>query len=301
MNPKISIIVPLYNKENAIRQTIQSVLDQSFKDYELLIVDDGSTDNSLAVVRSFNDKRIRLVSKTNGGVSDARNFGIKNAKSDYIFLLDADDTITKNCLSILNKLTLDYQNEFVFSANFILRSSDNKENVFCRGKNEELISKTLKAIWTRKAYPRTGSMLIKKQCFEQVGYFRTDISVFEDLEFTIRLAKQYHIAYSPKIIMTYVTEHNALSKSHLHLSKEFAYYISIRNKSFYEQVILAENLFQTYQKRKRIEDNEALKYLKINYKKYILLICFARLVKRLINLYYRVFNSHNKQKNYRNY
>ena len=77
-----SIIIPLYNKEKFIENTLKSVLNQTFTDYEILIVNDGSTDNSLGKVLQFNDSRIKHFNKENGGVSTARNYGIKKAKSD---------------------------------------------------------------------------------------------------------------------------------------------------------------------------------------------------------------------------
>ena len=91
----ISIVIPLYNKERAIINTLQSVLAQTYTDCEIIIVDDGSTDNSLNVVHKriseLENERIRVIHKKNGGVSSARNRGIKEAKGEYVALLDGDD------------------------------------------------------------------------------------------------------------------------------------------------------------------------------------------------------------------
>lgn len=89
--PYFSIVIPCYNKEDFIAETIHSVLEQDFNDYELIIVDDGSTDSSVNIINSFDDSRIKLLKKINGGVSSARNYGIKNATGKYIAFLDADD------------------------------------------------------------------------------------------------------------------------------------------------------------------------------------------------------------------
>ena len=88
-----SIVIPLYNKAKSIANTIQSILGQSFADFELIIVDDGSTDDSVAIVQQFTDQRIRLIQKDNGGVSSARNRGINDANYDFIALLDADQRV----------------------------------------------------------------------------------------------------------------------------------------------------------------------------------------------------------------
>lgn len=77
-----SVVIPLYNKQDCIRDTVQSVLDQTFPDFEINIVDDGSTDRSLEIARQFDDPRIRVFSKPNGGVSSARNYGIKQSRKD---------------------------------------------------------------------------------------------------------------------------------------------------------------------------------------------------------------------------
>jgi len=87
----ISVVIPLYNKEDCVFNALQSVLNQSFVDFEVIVVDDGSVDSSPKIVSSISDKRIRLISKKNGGPSSARNLGIKEAKNEYIAFLDADD------------------------------------------------------------------------------------------------------------------------------------------------------------------------------------------------------------------
>ena len=89
--PFFSIIIPAYNLENYIAAALQSVLVQTFQDFEIIIVDDGSTDETVSIIQSFHDPRIRLVSQVNGGVSRARNAGMKKAVGAYIAFLDGDD------------------------------------------------------------------------------------------------------------------------------------------------------------------------------------------------------------------
>ena len=90
-NNMFSIIIPLYNKELSVGNTIHSVLNQRFQDFEVLVVNDGSTDNSAKAVEKINDARIRLITQTNVGVSAARNRGITEAKFEWIAFLDSDD------------------------------------------------------------------------------------------------------------------------------------------------------------------------------------------------------------------
>ncbi|HOA81558.1 MAG TPA: glycosyltransferase family 2 protein, partial [Defluviitaleaceae bacterium] len=113
-----SVVIPLYNKELSIGNTIQSVLDQTYQEFEIVVVNDGSTDNSLQIVEQINDPRIRIINKPNGGVSSARNRGIKEAKSEWIALLDGDDLWTPNYLIEMKNLINDFHNNKFFGCNF---------------------------------------------------------------------------------------------------------------------------------------------------------------------------------------
>ena len=103
--PKVSIIVPVYNVEQYLRQCLDSILVQTFTDWECILVDDGSTDCSKDICDEFanKDSRFRVVHKKNGGVSSARNKGIELSRGVYITFVDADDTIDKDVLSAVNK------------------------------------------------------------------------------------------------------------------------------------------------------------------------------------------------------
>ena len=96
---KVSIILPCYNVEKYIAKSIQSVLDQSYIDFELLVVIDGSPDNSKAIAEVFTDDRITIYEKPNGGLSDARNFGMERAKGEFIYFMDSDDWIEPDLLT----------------------------------------------------------------------------------------------------------------------------------------------------------------------------------------------------------
>ena len=92
---KLSVIIPVYNAEKWISETLDSIVNQTYKDIEIIVVDDGSSDNSLAIVNGYaeRDDRIKIISKKNGGVSSARNVGIENATGDYVAFIDADDYV----------------------------------------------------------------------------------------------------------------------------------------------------------------------------------------------------------------
>lgn len=106
MGKKISIIVPVYNVEDYLAECIESIIKQTYADIEILLVDDGSKDGSLAICREYEQKdaRIRVLTKINGGLSDARNFGMAHATGDYYMFLDSDDTITPDACEVLYEL-----------------------------------------------------------------------------------------------------------------------------------------------------------------------------------------------------
>lgn len=106
----ISIVIPVYNVENYIERCISSVLKQTFKEIEIIVVNDGSTDNSLEICKKYEneDSRIVLISQLNGGLSDARNTGIKKAKFPYITFLDSDDWIDETFIEVLYSSLINY-------------------------------------------------------------------------------------------------------------------------------------------------------------------------------------------------
>ena len=123
--PLVSIIIPLYNKESSIRSTIDSVLNQKFSNFEIVVVDDGSTDNSSTIVKNINDNRIHYYYKDNEGVSDARNYGVQKAFGEWVMFLDADDVLLDSAIDTLlgpiNALDID-----VCCGNFYIMRNNKK-------------------------------------------------------------------------------------------------------------------------------------------------------------------------------
>jgi glycosyltransferase involved in cell wall biosynthesis len=287
MNPKISVIVPLYNKENAIAATIQSVLKQTYKDFELIVVDDGSTDASVEKVLQFNDSRIRLLQKENGGVSSARNFGIHYAKTDWIFLLDGDDILSNNCFEVLQTLKTKYIGEMVYSANFYV-STCGKIRVQCREKHESIFLYNSKNIWFDRIQPRTGNTLINKKIFDEVGMYHEDISFYEDMEFMLRFADKFKIVYSPVPVFTYIADSGGLSKKARPLKNELSYYVSFEEHGFYAKLILAHIIYASFCYRKKINDKLAKNYLIKRYRNKLLFILLSIFIRKVENLYYKI-------------
>lgn len=211
--PKFSVIIPLYNKEHHIKNTIQSVLQQSFNDFELLIINDGSTDSSVPKVKEFTDSRIRLEHQENKGVSVARNNGIQLAKGTYICFLDADDFWYPNFLETFNKLITKYSDCYVFSAAFEVET---KWNTFVSrysitDTKEDLIvnffdaSKKETVLWTSCA-------VFHKSVFDNVGMFDATIKIAQDTDLWIRIGLHYPIAFTWNVLAIYKYDEHSLSK-----------------------------------------------------------------------------------------
>ncbi len=128
--PLISVVIPLYNKEKWVKRCVESVLDQTYSHMEILIVNDGSTDNSLQVVETIEDNRIKIINKPNGGVSSARNLGIEHAKGEYIAFLDADDEWEPKHLDILLEGFERFKDAIVVCDDLVeLRNDESKKEI----------------------------------------------------------------------------------------------------------------------------------------------------------------------------
>lgn len=115
INPKISVIIPVYNTSIYLRQCLDSVLNQDFEDYEVICVNDGSTDNSLDILREYEEKssKIKVINQINSGVAKTRNTGLKNASGDFLAFLDSDDFIKENYLSKLYNTAINTGSDIV--------------------------------------------------------------------------------------------------------------------------------------------------------------------------------------------
>lgn len=128
----VSIIIPVYNVEQYLTECVNSVLDQSYRNLEILLIDDGSTDGSGDLCDSLEkrDVRIRVIHKPNGGLSDARNVGIEYASGEYLYFLDSDDVIAKRSIEILLKICLEGKSELALTGMKMFRTSNGYEEIY---------------------------------------------------------------------------------------------------------------------------------------------------------------------------
>lgn len=204
---KFSVVIPLYNKRNSLRDCIESVLNQSYNDFELLIVDDGSTDGSVDIVKEYNDKRIRLIEKENGGVGSARNMGISSAKNTWIAFLDGDDLWAENHLETIVRLAKEEPLAMVFSTSFEKFSSSESVNEKFKSLKRDFnhyIVKDLFEYWlNKKSVICSSSAVVHISCFARCGYFRQDLVRGEDTDLWIRLFKNFTFAKTDVVTALY--------------------------------------------------------------------------------------------------
>jgi glycosyltransferase involved in cell wall biosynthesis len=201
--PTISIIMPLFNKEKEVSRAVQSVLNQTVWDFELLVVNDGSTDKGPYVVRGIGDPRIRLIEQGNSGVSAARNRGIQEARGGIVAFLDADDEWMPDFLETILRLKQNYPSCSVFATNYTYRDVDGSfiPTVFRGGPHApwegifvnyfEVASKSDPPIWS-------SAVAVTKEAIKSIGGFPIGIKAGEDLLTWAKLALKYPIAYSAK-------------------------------------------------------------------------------------------------------
>lgn len=185
----ISVIIPAYNSENYIKRCLESILVQTYTNYELIVVDDGSTDNTLKICRELQNQneKIKIIEKENGGVSSARNVGLANTKGEYIAFIDSDDYVSKEYLEILVRMTKINNAEMS-----ICGVLDRLENGKILNKSKE-ITDVLTTEDAVKFYLRSeyffGTMwakLIRKDVFEGI-FFNENIQRGEDFDIFLRL------------------------------------------------------------------------------------------------------------------
>lgn len=206
MNPVVSVIIPTYNTAKYIGHTIDSVLGQNYKDYEIIVVDDGSTDNTKEVLEPYMEQ-IRYIRQKNSGRAGARNTGIRAARGKYIAFLDSDDLWTSGKLA--KQVDIMEGNEkidFLFGDK--QRFSDDGTIIISSMFKQHHYDETFfgDPLYVRDAYKKlletnfipTGTVIMRRECFDRSGLFDETIYT-EDYEFWLRIALFNKLAYSTEL------------------------------------------------------------------------------------------------------
>jgi glycosyltransferase involved in cell wall biosynthesis len=211
----ISVVIPLYNKSATIFECIESVLNQSMRAKEIIVVDDGSTDDGPSIVRSLKSPNVILLSQKNSGVSSARNVGVQAAKSSFVAFLDADDVWNPSHLSTLSNLATAYEDAGVWSTGFLIKQGSS-QTAYSIGQDliqhyfvEEYIEMLLAGrdlVWTSACMARRDHIL-------SLGGFAEGINHGEDHAMWLGLALKFNgAAISGGITANYQLTPDGLSK-----------------------------------------------------------------------------------------
>lgn len=204
----ISVIIPLFNKENHISRTLQTVLNQTFQNFEIIVVNDGSTDNSIVEVSKIKDERIRIINQANSGVSAARNRGIQEARYELIAFLDADDEWEEDYLQTQYESHLKFPECSVYATNYLFQKTNGRRiqpfirhipfDGICGVLNTyfEVCSASDPPLWT-------SAVMVQRSAIQTIGGFPVGVKSGEDLLTWARLACRYNIAYTIKPMAIY--------------------------------------------------------------------------------------------------
>lgn len=233
--PDISVIIPLYNKEAIIKRTVKSVLNQSFTYFELIIVNDGSTDNSLEIVQSISDERIVIINQENGGPSKTRNTGAKAAKADWIIFLDADDELAADALAHFVTLKNNHNGVEMYCCEFVVNQLGRQHQNYTY--QNRIISNGYKAWLFKECMPRTGATMYSKSLVLKCP-FKEEIWRFEDLECLLRMFSYSRILLSNHIVLTVNIDYAAASTARRSIKEDFLGHLDFSGKSFWEYMAL---------------------------------------------------------------
>lgn len=265
--PKVSVIVPTFNSGEYIRETLLSIQAQDYYDYEIIVVDDASTDNTEEVVNSMNSNKISYISlpENHGGPSKARNIGVMKARGTYIAIFDSDDIMLSGRLStavsVLDSFP-DVAMTFTDIRKFDETSGDHPENflkqydLFAALKNERM-SDNVYIINNEQAFNclfyenfiSTSSVTVRKSIFDQVGFFDEELTNADDLDLWFRISHRYNLAFVDTATVKYRVREGSISG---------------------RGAKLANNRIRVYRKRMGLDLNretreQALKQIAINY------------------------------------
>lgn len=229
MNPKISVIVPVYKAEKYLHRCVDSILAQTFTDFEVLLIDDGSPDRSGEICDEYaqKDSRVRVFHKENGGVSSARQCGIDNANGEYTIHADPDDWVEPNMLEELYAKAKEDDADMVI-CDFYYNSKT--KQIYQRQKPTALDHETVLKELFQQLHGSCWNKLVKRTCYKDIRFDQT-LSLYEDLFFNAcLLRKPIKISYVPKAYYHYdlVINDTSICKSYSY--KSYLYDVMVYNK-----------------------------------------------------------------------
>ncbi|HRG18620.1 MAG TPA: glycosyltransferase [Flavobacterium lutivivi] len=260
--PFFSVIIPVYNKEKFIEKTLQSVLNQTFPGFEVIVINDGSTDESENKILEIKDDRINYFTKKNEGVAITRNFGILKATGSFICFLDADDYWYPNFLLVMKSYIEKLPTQKVFASAIEIETKKNKfpaQYSILKNNDYQIVnffdaSQYESVLWT-------SSVVIEKTVFEKTGIFDEKIKISEDTDLWIRIGLIYEVVFIWEILARYIYDNQSVSRNMNYVFEDYFFEKFITEESTNQKLkqYLDLNRFSSVIKLKITGDNKKAK------------------------------------------
>lgn len=212
--PLVSVITPMYNRENTIQRAVESVLTQTYPNIELIIVDDGSTDMSVKAIEKYLNQQVRLIALPhNYGANKARNVGMKAAKGDYIAFQDSDDEWLPDKLAI----QIDYMKskgyKALFCSHILYLRNGKVQQVPSESKMQEIKHEGISNILRKGNVISTQTLVIEKEIIQSVGLFDEMMPRLQDYEYVIRIVRKYDIGFIERPLVNLYRQENSITNN----------------------------------------------------------------------------------------
>lgn len=255
-----SVVMPVYNKEAFVKKSIYSVLKQTYPHFELIVVDDGSTDNSGQIITAIDDKRIHYIKQENGGESVARNHGIALAQYSYVAFLDSDDVWLPDYLETMCELIKKYPQAGAYGCSYlheqVVEGTLEKAILMPKKNTDVLIENYFDYDMTHEQSLTASTTTVRKSVFENVGGFPVGLTNWVDLDLWARIGLYYDVAFTDKICAIYNDVPGSVSKipAKLHAPTYDNYKtflrkqdITVARKKTFREYVIQKKLYSTYQ------------------------------------------------------
>ena len=217
--PKISVVMPVYQVEQYIGSAVRAICEQSYQDFELILVDDGTKDNSITVAKNileqYQNIKYKIIKKSNGGLSSARNAGITAANGEWVICIDSDDTIHPNTLELLSKCIANDVDVVTFSYKYVDEPPVHYKNINNPNCYTYFSSEVAKKFFARNIKLIVPALMIKKEIFERNNlYYDEECKFSEDQLFTWQLLLSVNkIVYIDEEMYYYLVRENSIMTS----------------------------------------------------------------------------------------
>lgn len=261
--PFFSVVITVFNKEKFIKDTLNSVLNQTFKNIEVIVINDGSTDRSVELINSFKDQRLKLISTPNQGASTARNTGIREAKSNYIALLDGDDIWDLNYLKHVSD-AIDKHPDYKIFTTAVAQKFEQKTIPVVYNFNQDCLYGIHNYFEASKKYSllTSSSVVFHKSVLEKTGYFDPLIISGQDTDMWIRFGLYFKIVFVNKLLVAYNYNATSLSNTTFGLDKKPKYDKYFQNEKDHQElkVFLDRNRYSMAILSKLQDDKKSFNY-----------------------------------------